>query len=102
MGNDLECTTSPKAICWNDAFVRYLDHIVQIDISHERLLNNETDTHESHILFHSSHSDVIRILTEKIRVFEERTLHSQLGTFSHPSPKKASWNCLSHNDPANG
>ena len=32
----LEHTYIPKeAIGWNDAFVRYLDHIVQIDISHE-------------------------------------------------------------------
>ena len=32
---DLEYRKSPKkAIGWNDAFVRYLDHIVHIDISH--------------------------------------------------------------------
>ena len=33
--NDLEYRKSQKAIGWNDAFVRFLDHIVQIDISHE-------------------------------------------------------------------
>ena len=34
--NDLKCRKKkPKTTGWNDASVRYLDHIVQIDISHE-------------------------------------------------------------------
>ena len=33
--NDMEIRKSQKAIGWNDEFVRYLDHIVQIDISHD-------------------------------------------------------------------
>ena len=33
---DLNCVENPpKTTGWNDASARYLDHIVQIDISHE-------------------------------------------------------------------
>ena len=33
--NDLDYSKSQEAIGWNDAFARYLEYIVQIDISHE-------------------------------------------------------------------
>ena len=33
--SDLEYRKSQKATGWNDAFVRYLDYVVQIDITHE-------------------------------------------------------------------
>ena len=42
--NNETCRESQLAIDWSNAWVRYLDHIAQIDISQKRRKNNDVDT----------------------------------------------------------
>ena len=48
------------------------------------------------IMMSSTHTD------KNNPCFRWTNIHSQFGTFSHPSSNRGSSNCLSHNNPANG
>ena len=74
-----------KTWCW----------LVKINIFHQYL------SHESRILFLSSHCDVIHVYQqEQSFIFQWTKRHSQFGTYSHPGPNRISSNSLSHTWPA--